>query len=123
MEEVKYQKHFHLWTFSPAIVNSVMSGGNCIWGKRGMSLIAEAMEQLQVYSFLQSSDGVLFSELFDKIDELIMMRDPSKNQVNITSQWSKCMNILDKFEEAFNTFKTSGSAESSLFAYWNKFFK
>ena len=121
MEEVKYQKHFHLWTFSPAIVNSVMSGGNCIRGKRGMSLIAEAMEQLQVYSFLQSSDGVLFSELFDKIDELIMMRDPSKNQVNITSQWSKCMNILDKFEEAFNTFKTSGSAESSLFAYWNNF--
>ena len=31
------------------------------------------------------------------------------------------MNILDKFEEAFNTFKTSGSAESSLFAYWKKF--
>ena len=49
------------------------------------------------------------------------MRDPSKNQVNITSQWSKCMNIPDKFEEAFNTFKTSGSAESNLFAYWNNF--
>ena len=50
-----------------------------------------------------------------------MMRDPSKNQVNITNQWSKCMNIPDKFEEAFNTFKTSGSAESNLFAYWNNF--
>ena len=50
-----------------------------------------------------------------------MMRDPSKNKVNITSQWGKCMNILDKFEEAFNTFKTSGSAESNLFAYWNNF--
>ena len=49
------------------------------------------------------------------------MRDPSKNQVNITRQWSKCMNILDKFEEAFNTFKTSSSAESNLFAYWNNF--
>ena len=31
------------------------------------------------------------------------------------------MNILHKFEEAFNTFKTSGSAESNLFAYWNNF--
>ena len=80
------------------------------------------MEQLQVYSFLQSSDGEVFSELFGKINELvIMMRDPSKSQVNITSQWSKWMNILDKFEEAFNTFKTSGSAESNLFAYWNNF--
>ena len=108
--------------YGPAVVNSVMSGGNYIRGKRGMSLAAKAMEQLQVYSFLHSFDGEVFSELFDKIDELvIMMRDPNKNQVNITSQWSDCMNILDKFEEAFNTFKTSGSAESSLFAYWNNF--
>ena len=93
-----------------------MSGGNYTRGKRGMSLIAKAMKQLQVYSFLHSSDGEVFSELFDKIDELvIMMRDPNKNQVNITSQWSKCMNILDKFEEAFSTFITSGSAEINLF--------
>ena len=79
-----------------AVVNVVMSGGNYIWGKRGMPLIA---------------DKLVFSELFDKIDELVtMMRDPSKNQVNITSQWSKGMNILDKFEEASNIFKTSDSA-------------
>ena len=108
--------------YGPAVVNSVMSGGNYIRGKRGMSLAAKAMEQLQVYSFLHSFDGEVFSELFDKIDELvIMMRDPNKNQVNITSQWSDCMNILDKFEEAFNTFKTSDSAESDLFACWNNF--
>ena len=54
--------------YGPAVVNSVMSGGNYIWGKRGMSLIAEAMEQLQVYSFLQTSDGEVFSKLFEKID-------------------------------------------------------
>ena len=34
--------------YEPAVVNSVMSGGNYFRGKRGMSLIAEAMEQLQV---------------------------------------------------------------------------
>ena len=108
--------------YGPGVANSVMSGGYYIRGKRGMSLIAEAMEQLQVYSFLHSSDGEVFSELFDKIDKLvIMIRDPNKNQINITSQWNKCMNILDKFEEAFNTFNTSGSAESNLFAYWNNF--
>ena len=38
-----------------------MSGGNYNRGKRGMSLIAEAMEQLQVHSFLQSFDGGVFS--------------------------------------------------------------
>ena len=47
------------------------------------------------------------------------MHDSSKSQVNITSQWSKCMNILDKFEKAFNTFRASGSAESNLLAHWN----
>ena len=46
-----------------------------------MSLTAKAMEQLQVYSFLKSYDGELFSALFDKIDELvIMMHDPSKTR-------------------------------------------
>ena len=105
-----------------AVVNSVMSGGNYIRGQRGMPFIAKAMEQLRVYSCLQSPNGDVCSELFDKIDKLvIMMRDPSKCQVNITSQWSNCMNILDKFEEVFNTFKRSGSAESNLLAYWNNF--
>ena len=71
--------------YGPAVVNSVMSGGNYIQGKRGMSLIAEAIEQLQVYSFLHSSDGEVFFELSDKIDELvIMMRDPNKNQAKIS---------------------------------------
>ena len=81
----------------PAVVNSVMSDGNYIWGKRGISLIAEVVKQLQVHSFLQSSEGGVFHKLFDKVDKFVtVMRDPSKNQVNITSQWSKCMNILDK---------------------------
>ena len=66
--------------YGPVVINSVMSGGNYIRGKREISLIAEPMKQLQVYSFLHSSDGEVFSALFDKIYELvIMMRDPSKN--------------------------------------------
>ena len=74
-----------------------MSDGNYIWGKRGISLIAEVVKQLQVHSFLQSFEGGVFYKLFDKVDKFVtVMRDPSKNQVNITSQWSKCMNILDK---------------------------
>ena len=106
-----------LWTSS-----CQLNGGKYIRDEKGMSLIAEVMEQLQVYSCLQYSDGEVFSELFDKIDELVISDAWSKQKpVNITSQWSKCMNILGKFEEAFNTFKTSGSAESNLLAYWNNF--
>ena len=104
-----------------------MSEENYLWGKRGISLIPEFVKQLQVHSFLQSSDCGVFYELFDKIDNVVtMMRDTSKNQVNITSQWSKCVNILEEVlkrqnEEAFSTFKTSGSTESKLFAYWNNY--
>ena len=50
-----------------------------------------------------------------------MTRDPSKSQVNITGQCSKCINILVKCEEAFNTFKISDSAKTTLFACWNNF--
>ena len=50
-----------------------------------------------------------------------MMSGPSKNQENINSQWSKCMNLLEEFEEAFNTFKASSSAKSNFFAYMNNF--
>ena len=58
-----------------------MSGGKYIWGERGIYLIAEAMEELQVYSFLQSSNAEILSELFDKIDKLvIMMGDRSKTR-------------------------------------------
>ena len=58
-----------------------MSGGKYIWGERGISLIAEAVEELQVYSFLQSSNAEILSELFDKIDKLvIMMGDRSKTR-------------------------------------------
>ena len=104
--------------YGPAVVSSVMSVGNYIWGKRGMSLIAEVMEQLQVYSFLHSSDGEIFSELSEKINELVIkMCDLNKKQVNINSQLSKCMDILDKFEEAFNTFNISRSTDSKLFEY------
>ena len=63
-------------------------------------LIAEVMEEPQVSSLLHSSDGEVFSEIFGKIDDfIVMMQDPSKNHVNNTSQMSKCMNVLGKFEK------------------------
>ena len=107
--------------FGSAVVNSVMNGGNYIRGKRGMSLIAEAMEQLQMKAFLQC-DGVMFRELFEKIDQLqLLMGDPNENKENITEQWIACLKELDTFEVAFNEFKITGCKESDLFAYWNNF--
>ena len=50
-----------------------MSGGNYIRGKIGMSLIAVAMEQLQVYTFLQSSDGEAFLNYLIKLKKLSLL--------------------------------------------------
>ena len=38
-----------------SVVNSVMNGSNYIRGKRGMSLIAEALEHLQLSAFIESN--------------------------------------------------------------------
>ena len=52
-----------------------------IFGVKDGCLAAEAIEQLQVHSSLQSSDGEVFFELFDKIVELVIMtRDPIKTR-------------------------------------------
>ena len=109
--------------FGPAVVNSVMSGGNYVRGKRGMALIAEAMEQLQIMSFLESSDGEMYDELFQKIKTLktVIMTNPAKDRTYFDTLWSDCLKELDQFEADFHEFKRRGSTESNLFAYWNNF--
>ena len=56
--------------YDPAVVNPVE-----LWrlylSKRGMSLTAKAMEQLQVYSFLKSSDGLLLHYLIKSTNLLL----------------------------------------------------
>ena len=109
--------------FGPAVVNSVMSGGNYVRGKRGMSLIAEAMEQLQIMSFLECSDGEMYAELFQKIQTLknVIKENPTRNQANFESLWNSCLEELSTFDEEFHKFKQRGSIESKVFAYWNNF--
>ena len=109
--------------FGPAVVNSVMSGGNYVRGKRGMALIAEAMERLQISSFLESSDGEIYTDLFQKLEKLtnVITANPTQNQAYFDNLWSDCLKELEQFEEDFAAFRTKGSTESNLFAYWNNF--
>ena len=44
--------------FGPNVAKSVMEGGNYIRGKRGISMIAEAIECLQISAFLDKSEKV-----------------------------------------------------------------
>ena len=105
--------------YGPAVVNSVMNGGNYIRGKRGMSLICEIMEQSQIKSFI----GAKYTELFNKIEKLknTMKDDTKKDPTNFVAAWNDCFTDLEKFEVDFHAFKVKGSANSGMFSYWNKF--
>ena len=109
--------------FGPGVVNSVMSGGNYVRGKRGMALIAEAMQQLQIMSFLECSDGEAYGEFFKKISLLktSITENPKENQVKFDNLWRECLTEMEKFQEDFQKFQHRGSTESNLFAYWNNF--
>ena len=47
-----------------------MEGGNYFRGKRGMSIIAEAIEYLQILAFLQKTESSQYENLFETIVEL-----------------------------------------------------
>ena len=47
-----------------------MSDGHFVRGKRGMTLISEALHRLQLLQFLNISDCAAFEGLFEKIEEL-----------------------------------------------------
>ena len=67
-----------------------------------MSLIAEAMEQLQTKKFLQC-DGAMFPELFEGVNQLqlLMMILPGRYQ----PQWNGCLHEFDTLVVAFSAFK------------------
>ena len=108
--------------FGPGVVNTVMNGGNYVRGKRGISLLAESMEQLQITAFLQQYDIEMFGGMSEKITQLqSLMENPNENQERISELWKVCLVELDSFEHAFNKFKMSDCEKSELFSYWNKF--
>ena len=63
-----------------------LNGGDYISGERGMSLIVEAMEKLQIKVFLQCDD-VMFRELFVKGGQLqLRTGDCQENQEYINEK-------------------------------------
>ena len=55
--------------FGISVVNSVMNRRNYILGKRGMSLIAEALEHLQLSAFIESN-SLNFEDVSKTLDTM-----------------------------------------------------
>ena len=69
-----------------------MSDGDYIKFQRGMSLITEAMEQLQMKAFLQETDVETFSDVSGKVNQIqSLMKDPIKNRQLLCEIWNKSM--------------------------------
>ena len=99
-----------------------MSGGNYIRGKRGMALITEALERLQLSKFLETINQSHFEQLFNEISELqTIFQTPDLNLQVAKLKWEKCENEMNDFSVAFQEFKERGSNDSAQFCYWNTF--
>ena len=56
--------------YGPYVVNSVMEWGHYIRGKRGMAMIAESMEHIQLSTFFNQADRHNYDDLFKIIAHL-----------------------------------------------------
>ena len=56
--------------FGPGVVKTVMNGGHYVRGKRGMTIIYEALHRLQASNFLKVNDFSQFQSFFEKIGEV-----------------------------------------------------
>ena len=69
-----------------------MSDGDYIKFQRGMSLITEAMEQLQMKAFLQETDVEIFSDVSGKVNQIqSLMKDLITNRQLLCKVWNKSM--------------------------------
>ena len=79
-----------------------MSGGHFVRGKRGMTLISEALHRLQLLQFLKISDCAAFEGLFEKIEELQeLFEKENLHQRKIEKKWNECKEKLADFKKVF----------------------
>ena len=108
--------------FRPNVAKSVMEGGHYIRGKRFMSMIAEAMECLQISAFLDTTETSRYETLFKSIHGIqFLFEEPVKNKDRIVQMLETLDRASCTFFEDFDTFVQQGCAKSKSFFYWNQF--
>lgn len=100
--------------YGPGNVQSVLSGGNYIRGKRGMLLIAEVLYQLQIEVFESSESFKQPLEDLQKFRKMIEAEECYRD-------WKHFEEKLQDFVHPFKEFVAQRSAESLTFKYWNVF--
>ena len=103
--------------FGSGVVNSVMPGGNYIRGKRGMVLIAEALQQLQYTELISSNE--MHPMIYITICSHFKM---FKNvQTCESTNWKHHENLMNDFLFCLDAFIKDASKKSSQFKFWTIF--
>ena len=103
--------------FGNGVANTVVSGSHYNRGKKGMMLLAEALYQLQIEAFTNSSlfqNQEAVREKLSLFKEIIACRDEHKT-------WSFFGEELNEFLERFELFVKNGCSKSDQFKFWNIF--
>ena len=104
------------------VVNTVMSGGNYIRGKRGMTLLSEALTHLQVFKFLESNPNKTFNECFQQLGKFQnSFQDSSTNTSVADTEWKECSKSVTAFTNSLKEFIENGLQVSNQFKFWNTF--
>ena len=108
--------------FGPHVAKSVMEGSHYARGKRGMALIAESIEHIQLTTFLNQADVGKFDDLFRIVSQLQELFSTNESNPGlIRTIWSSLEKELKTFIAEFDAFKRDGCSKSPMFNYWNKF--
>ena len=108
--------------YGPGVINSVMDGGNYVRSKRGIAIITEAMEHLQMVSFVDNIDQNVHESFLAQLSDLrTLFREVPLNQKMIVDTWNTATQNSAIFEKAFEDFQKNGCTKSTLFQYWDTF--
>ena len=102
------------------VQRSVMNGGHYVRGIRGMAIISEVLQTLQMNQFASQRCENGFNEANEIVKKISAMITKSKSESVIT-EWER-LNIMMKSSE-FEVFQTNGEKASNQFAFWNGFIK
>ena len=106
--------------YGPEIVKSVMNGGHYLRGIRGIAIISEVFQTLQMNQFASQRYENGFNKANEIVKEISKMITKSKGESAIT-EWER-LNIMMKSSE-FEVFQTNVEKASDQFPFWNGFIK
>ena len=105
--------------FGPQVVKSVMEGSHYVRGKRGIAIIAESMEHLQLSTFFNAIDRNKYDLFFQltQLQSLFHATDPNLDLTGVA--WEKLEDNTENLLEDLHRFGVTATLRNPLFEYWD----